>query len=297
MRFQKASLFGTALLLMTIASPTQAANAFIAVVRSQGGAIDSDDGSVFATASGSYGPDGNNVSGHGNAFAGFGRVNAIAEAMVYGIPGSHTNLEMRSIVDAAYFDLNITALSGIDTNTLIHTMVHFHIDGSMDAYSAPGGGAQASASINILINGHENFGAVSFDGTDVNSFDSNGLFLGLPRTQLERGLDFAVECDLYVAPNNLIYMGIDVRANADQNGAQPGLAAHAIGLYGHTLSFASGRPVIDLPEGWTVNSVGANIVDNRWVDNSVPEPSTLVLGIAVVVGLSSVTLRKKFRRA
>jgi hypothetical protein len=44
----------------------------------------------------------------------------------------------------------------------------------------------------------------------------------------------------------------------------------------NTLSFPTNRPVFTVPDGYTVNSVSAGIVDNRF-QSQVPEPSTLAL--------------------
>lgn len=60
--------------------------------------------------------------------------------------------------------------------------------------------------------------------------------------------------------------------------------ADAAASFGHTLRFASGRPVFDLPEGYTVDAPSAGIVDNAFV---VPEPSTLALTFVGCVLLAS----------
>jgi hypothetical protein len=60
--------------------------------------------------------------------------------------------------------------------------------------------------------------------------------------------------------------------------------ADAAASFGHTLRFASGRPVFDLPEGYTVDAPSAGIVDNTFV---VPEPSTLALTLVGCALLAS----------
>ena len=51
----------------------------------------------------------------------------------------------------------------------------------------------------------------------------------------------------------------------------------------HSLSFVTGQPLFSLPDGFTVNSISANVVNNRFIDpsappsQSVPEPSAIFL--------------------
>ncbi len=123
---------------------------------------------------------------------------------------------------------------------------------------------------------------------------AEGLFNGPTDDQIERGINLNVEGDFDVGVNS-VSMSIEVGAHANQNGAQPGIAALAVSTFHHTLSFASDRPVFDLPEGWTVNSFDANIVDNRWIGTTVPEPSSFV--VTTLGALSICALRRKFRRA
>jgi hypothetical protein len=43
-------------------------------------------------------------------------------------------------------------------------------------------------------------------------------------------------------------------------------------LFDSTLSFPLSGPVFNFPEGYTVDSVGGLIVDNRWLGLADPEP-------------------------
>src|SRR5262249_37407402 len=54
--------------------------------------------------------------------------------------------------------------------------------------------------------------------------------------------------------------------------------------FSHTVSFATGGPVFNLPDGYTVNSASAAIVNNRYL---VPEPASvgLVATIAILMGI------------
>ena len=62
--------------------------------------------------------------------------------------------------------------------------------------------------------------------------------------------------------------------------------------YGHTVTFSLSGPVFTLPDGYTVNSVDGNIVDNRWIDTRdaqpVPEPASVV---TILSGLAACGIR------
>jgi hypothetical protein len=82
-------------------------------------------------------------------------------------------------------------------------------------------------------------------------------------------------------------LGVVTSAGLDDGGA--GNAA-ASADFSHTLTFVDDRPVFDLPNGYTANSLEAGIVNNRFnPDNGapvVPEPASLAhfaLGLACLV--------------
>ena len=56
------------------------------------------------------------------------------------------------------------------------------------------------------------------------------------------------------------------------------------------LSFATDKPVFNLPNGDTVNSVEANIVNDQFV--AVPEPGTLVVVATSLLGFGVLRRRK-----
>jgi hypothetical protein len=64
--------------------------------------------------------------------------------------------------------------------------------------------------------------------------------------------------------------------------------------FSHTASFATDRPVFDLPGGYTASSASANVVDNTFV----PEPGAAALSAGALLGLLSLFRgRTRSRRA
>jgi PEP-CTERM motif-containing protein len=76
------------------------------------------------------------------------------------------------------------------------------------------------------------------------------------------------------------------------SGAKVSAFADSINDFSHTLSFAASGPVFNLPTGYTVNSVDGGIVDNHFVTSTVPEPGTLILLGAGLLGMAGAFRRK-----
>jgi hypothetical protein len=118
-----------------------------------------------------------------------------------------------------------------------------------------------------------NFGEVSTGSTGLLA---GGDQLTTPVFEVTVGTPFSVRVTLGVtagASTNITHGNADAAAS-----------------FGHTLGFASGRPVFDLPEGYTVDAPSAGIVDNTF---AVPEPSTLALtlvGCALLASLRRASL-------
>ena len=104
-----------------------------------------------------------------------------------------------------------------------------------------------------------------------------------PTFDVQSGVPFDVQIRLSTSADTIISSGIGTGGSAQANSD-----------FSHTFSFARTGPVFNLPVGFTANSVDAHIVNNQVV--AVPEPSTLILGLAGFAGLGLATLRKKFRR-
>jgi len=63
--------------------------------------------------------------------------------------------------------------------------------------------------------------------------------------------------------------------------------------FSHTVTFPGSGVVLNLPEGWTANSLDGCIVDNHFICGSAPEPAAALVG---AVSLGSLLLLARWRR-
>jgi len=104
-----------------------------------------------------------------------------------------------------------------------------------------------------------------------------------PAFDVQSGVPFEVQMRLSTSAQTVISSAIGTGGSAEANTD-----------FSHTFSFTTSGPVFNLPIGYSANSADAYIVNNQV--GAVPEPSTLILGIAGFAGLGLATLRKKFRQ-
>jgi hypothetical protein len=91
--------------------------------------------------------------------------------------------------------------------------------------------------------------------------------------------------------NTLISFNLFLEAWVDQSGNATG----AVSAF-DTLYFPLDRPVFNLPDGYSAAIYGLNVIDNRVAGgggNSVPEPGTLGLLAAGLLGLLGVISRRR----
>lgn len=114
------------------------------------------------------------------------------------------------------------------------------------------------------------------------STTSDFPFVSLPFL-MPVGRDFQVE----------VFLRADVQSDIMGEGtASTGGRAN----FASSATFPKVGPVFDLPDGYTVDSVSAQIVDNRWIGDQpigVPEPGTLSL---LAAGVTAGMLGRKLRR-
>jgi hypothetical protein len=94
---------------------------------------------------------------------------------------------------------------------------------------------------------------------------------------------------LNVPTNIPLELDLTLTATVSISGYGPDVT-DAVSNYRHTLSLPTSGPVFDLPQGYTVNSVEGDIVNNSFVGGAtepIPEPSTLVMS-SILIGIFGV---------
>jgi hypothetical protein len=176
-------------------------------------------------------------------------------------------------------DLVVSPLAGGGGAT-VFVLLNLDLSGSLGAggsLNSPGfdwpAGAGGSTSLNVSVTTQALTGQ-TFTGTrgymnnnrNEESFGSTGLLAG--------GDELATSpFEVQVGVPFTVMLSMGVSAGASTNITHGNAFANA--LFSNTLSFPTGRPVFTLPDGYTVNSASAGIVNNRFGSLQVPEPSTL----------------------
>ena len=183
------------------------------------------------------------------------------------------------------------------------TSYQLHISGSLGGTSVPGaslhggtphngGGSAVSiytfAQGAIVGEGYFNAGSINQNLYHVGS----GLLTNFDG-------DDELTSNLFSVATNMpftVALDMSVVSTAFNSDGGSGFST-AFADFGHTLSFATDRPVFNLPDGYTVNSVSAGIVNNHFsAPAGVPEPGSLAMvGLGLVGVLSS--LRRRGRVA
>jgi hypothetical protein len=206
-----------------------------------------------------------------------------------------------------------------DTNMVtgpnpITTPLNLHMEGFIGVNASGTGGfggtvAQADLLLDVTLPGARHIGTIELRITNERSgrqvtVDGSGFLEGLegaveidnPLFPLGAQIPIALDLKLPFSPPLNSAFVIDVFGRAQTTGgfslsaAEGGWTHHTGGLIDlvNTVSFPTGSPVLDLPAGYTFNSVDGQVVDNMWLGSlpAVPEPETWLLmgfGFAMTV--------------
>jgi hypothetical protein len=176
----------------------------------------------------------------------------------------------------------IVSHSGGGGPATVLVLLNLDLSGSLGAggsMNSPGfdwpAGAGGTASINVSVTaqgvtGQTFSGTRSYSNNNRNeeSFQSTGLLAGgnalvTSPFEVQVGVPFTV----------MLSMGL--LAGASTNITHGNAIAEA--SFSNTLGFPTDRPVFTVPDGYTVHSASAGIVNNRFQNFQIPEPSTLAL--------------------
>jgi hypothetical protein len=176
------------------------------------------------------------------------------------------------------FRIDDLVLSG-PAGPTVPVFLNLDLTGSLDAggsMNSPGfdwpAGAGGSAEVNVGVTapGLSSSGIRRYLNNNRNeqSFFSSGLLAGGDELatdpfQVQVGVPFVVEV--------ILRLSVGASTNITHGNA------FADASFSNTLSFPTDRPVFTVPDGYTVNSVSAGIVNNRFGLFQIPEPSTLAL--------------------
>ena len=230
-----------------------------------------------------------------------------------GTVASHAQARFRT-------DTNTVGGSGAP-GTRVPALLNLPVRGFIGVNASGTGGfggtfAQADLLVDVTLPGARHVGTIQLrinnqrPGTDL-TVDGSGFLEGLeaqveidnPLFPLDAQIPISLDLALpFSAPVNAPFV-IDVFARAQTVGSfnlaalEDGWTHHMGALidFVDTVSFPTGSPVLDLPAGFTFNSVDGLVVDNRWLGSvpQIPEPASSLL---MSLGLAMAVLHCRRRR-
>lgn len=144
-------------------------------------------------------------------------------------------------------------------NSTRTTSLNVHLSGLIIAGALPQNNASGDVQISFYYNGSNVGGGSSSLGVYAgnSSLNQTGPLVGFTGNNNITSQPFTVATNVPI----MIGIGMQVAASVSANFNDTANAV-ANSDFGHTLTLAIGRPVFDLPPGYTVNSVQAGIVNN-----------------------------------
>jgi hypothetical protein len=208
-------------------------------------------------------------------------------------PNDHSLSGSSNSTIIAHFS-DVTVLGPTGSPSSVVTQLAFHVDGSFitgsTAVNGFGTAAANGVSIGVAINGQNGGNGAFFwasqDGSPPAQVSSNGLL-----TNFTGSLDF-LSSFVSVPVGQPFDVTMTLQTSANVSGPiNHGLHLDANTNFSNTFSFATDRPVIGLPDGYTANSGDAGIVNNSFA-LPVPEPATRVMS-ATLLGLCGALWARK----
>ncbi len=186
---------------------------------------------------------------------------------------------------------DLLALHGTD----IEISPNIRVTGSVNGIG-PGGVAEIRADVHL--EGQKSSGAAT--STSPNTYIATNSPLASPPIVGGFSYDFARDTVLTLDPSLPFSLEITLfgEARTSNFGASFGEATYESF---NSLSFVTGLPAFNLPEGYTIFSSQLNIFDNRWIDprvevappSTVPIPASGLFLLSVLGGVAALKRRTK----
>lgn len=223
--------------------------------------------------------------------------------------GSSRTFVAQSGAHATFTDMVITPPAGVTGSVL--TSINVHIDGSLSvgSFFTPSLGSVAESLVQLSLLGptsltSRNIGGGSLDLRSEHGTPATGFGIGVlaslataPSIASLGSVAFSVvfRSSAFLAPVGVPFtVELDLDTNAFvTNELGESFRTFANTDFAGTLSFATDRPVFNLPPGFTANSVDAQITDNTFSPTSptpTPSPSVPEAGSLMLLASGCVLL-------
>ena len=195
------------------------------------------------------------------------------------------------------FNLNGLRISG--PAGTISVSFNVNVTGSLAASAGVGRAGQATVSLFGGQGSSFGGGGIGVNGATLNSngtFSGSGIFSGLSNAG-NISAPFQTPLFQTFAGDPSLYFALQLHTTAFcalSTGAFAGQNCTASSDWAHTISFPTNGPVMNLPAGYTVNSLDGSIVNNHFAPppTTIPEPSTLLLFGSGLIAMAGAARRK-----
>ena len=214
-----------------------------------------------------------------SARAGYGYVGASASANGRATPGAGGGAARASAGATATYDISFLTPASY-AGGLISVSVNFEYDGFLNVSPKTDNLTNLTASASYLgffrFKGRSSNLTVVSDKVDIADSLRKTVTAGDDDTTVALGVEAVpVTQSILIDPRLGGTVTMNMQANAS-TAYDDNVSSSASSSFYDTLSFAKSGPVFNLPEGFSVFSVDANIVDNVWVDPRVPAGPAVV---------------------